>query len=138
MFTMIIIVSILTYIIPAGEYDRLEEDGRTVVDPTSFQFIENTPVGFLDIFNSIHLGMIEGASIILFVFLFGGALGIMQRTGAIDSFIKTVTIRFGNKEKILIPLMVLIFALLGTLIGSAEDSLVYIAIIVPMAIALGY
>lgn len=138
MFIVIVIVTVLTYILPAGQYERIEKDGRSVVDPTSFEFVESTPVGLLEMFSSIHAGMIEGASIILFVFLFGGALGIMQATGALDSFIKFVAVRFGRKERLLIPLMVLIFASLGTLIGSAEDSLVYIAIIVPMTIALGF
>jgi uncharacterized ion transporter superfamily protein YfcC len=138
MFIVIVIVTVLTYILPAGQYERIEKDGRSVVDPTSFEFVESTPVGLLEMFSSIHAGMIEGASIILFVFLFGGALGIMQATGALDSFIKFVAVRFGTKEKLLIPLMVLIFASLGTLIGSAEDALVYIAIIVPMTIALGF
>lgn len=138
MFIVILIATVLTYIIPAGQYERVDKDGRSVVNPTSFQFVDSTPVGPLEMFNSIHLGMIEAAPIILFVFMFGGALGIMQATGAIDSFIKFVAVRFGSKEKVLIPLMVLIFASLGTFIGSAEDTLVYIAIIVPMTIALGF
>ncbi|WP_257349746.1 YfcC family protein [Pseudalkalibacillus decolorationis] len=138
MFIVIVIATVLTYILPAGEYERVEKEGRTVVDPTTFEFVESSPVGLLEMFNSIHLGMIEGAPIILFVFMFGGALGIMQATGALDSFIKFVSIRFGRKEKLFIPLMVFIFASLGTLIGSAEDSLVYIVIIVPMTIALGF
>ncbi|GKV57848.1 hypothetical protein NCCP2222_37950 [Sporosarcina sp. NCCP-2222] len=136
MFIVIVVMTILTYIVPAGQYDRVEKDGRTVVDPTSFHFVDSSPVGPLEMFNSVHHGLVEGAPIILFVFLFGGALGIMQATGAIDSFITFVAARFGTKEKLLIPLLVLIFSLLGTLIGSAEDTLVYIAIIVPMTMAL--
>lgn len=136
MFIVIVIMTALTYILPAGQYDRIEKDGRVVVDPTSFQFIDSSPVGLLEMFNSVHKGLVEGASIILFVFLFGGALGIMQKTGAIDAFIKFIAARFGKKEKLLIPLLILIFSLLGTLIGSAEDTLVYIAIIVPMTMAL--
>ncbi|MED3691958.1 C4-dicarboxylate ABC transporter permease [Peribacillus butanolivorans] len=138
MFIVIIIATVLTYVLPAGQYERVEKDGRTIVNPTSFEFVDSSPVGLLDMFSSVHLGMIEGASIILFVFLFGGALGIMQATGALDSLIKFVAARLGTNEKVLIPLMVLIFALLGTLIGSAEDALVYIAIVVPMSIALGF
>lgn len=136
MFIVIAVMTILTYILPAGQYDRIEQDGRTVVDPTSFQFVESTPVGIFEMFTSVHAGLVEGASIILFVFLFGGALGIMQETGAINAFIQFIAARFGKKEKVLIPLMILIFSLLGTLIGSAEDTLVYIAIIVPMTMAL--
>lgn len=137
MFIIIIIMTILTYIVPAGKYERVDNNGRTVVDPESFQFVESSPVGFLEMFNSVHLGMLEGASIILFVFLFGGALGIMQKTGAIDSFIKVTAAKFGKQEYILIPIFVFIFACLGSLIGSAEDTLVYIAIIIPLTMALG-
>ncbi|MGF0472358.1 YfcC family protein [Lysinibacillus fusiformis] len=137
MFIIILVMSLLTYILPAGQYERVESNGRMVVDPDSFQYISSNPVGFLEIFNSVHLGMLEGAPIILFVFLFGGALGIMQKTGAIDSFIKVMASKFGKKEYVLIPILVLIFASLGTLIGSAEDTLVYIAIIIPLTMALG-
>ncbi len=137
MFIIILVMSLLTYILPAGQYERVESNGRMVVDPESFQYISSNPVGFLEIFNSVHLGMLEGAPIILFVFLFGGALGIMQKTGAIDSFIKVMASKFGKKEYVLIPILVLIFASLGTLIGSVEDTLVYIAIIIPLTMALG-
>ncbi len=136
MFLIIVIMTVLTYILPASEYARVEVDGRTVVDPSSYEVVERTPVGILDMFNSVHAGLVAGGPIILFVFLFGGALGIMQRTGAIDAFIKFIAARFGRQEKLLIPLFVLIFSLLGTLIGSAEDTLVYIAIIVPMTMVL--
>ncbi len=138
MFGLLVVMTILTYIMPAGQYERTEVDGTTVVDPESFTFVERTPVGLLDMFNSFHYGLINGASIILFVLLFGSALGIMQATGAIDELIKYVTFKFGSKEKILVPVLVLIFGLLGTLIGSAEDALVYIAIIAPMMVSLRF
>ncbi|UOQ92348.1 hypothetical protein MUO14_18010 [Halobacillus shinanisalinarum] len=98
MFIVIVTVTMLTYIVPAGQYERIETGNRTEVDPNSFEFVESTPVGLLDMFTSFHLGMIEGASIILFVFLFGGALGIMQATGAIDSLVKYVAARLGVKK----------------------------------------
>src|SRR5699024_5192026 len=111
MFGLLVIMTILTYIMPAGQYDRVEVDGTTVVDPESFTFVDRTPVGLLEMFNSFHYGFINGASIILFVLLFGSALGIMQATGAIDELIKYVTFKFGSKEKILVPVLVLIFGL---------------------------
>lgn len=138
MFLIIAAITLLTYVIPAGQYERHEENGRTIIDPTKFEFVEKTPVGLLDMFNSFHQGMVNGAPIILFVLLFGGALGIMQATGSIDALIRFTVQKFGARKKLIIPVMVLLFSLLGTLIGSAEDSLVYIAIIVPMTIALGF
>jgi len=138
MFIIIAAATVLTYIVPAGKYARIEEGGRTIIDPSKFEFVESTPVGLLQMFKSFHEGMVNGAPIIMFVLLFGGALGIMQATGSIDELIKFTVEKFGARKKLIVPIMVLLFSLLGTLIGSAEDSLVYIAIIVPMTIAIGF
>lgn len=138
MFLIIATISLLTYVVPAGQYERYEENGRTMIDPNKFEFIDKTPVGLLDMFNAFHQGMVNASPIILFVLLFGGALGIMQATGSIDALIQFTVQKFGAKKKLIIPVMVFIFSLLGTLIGAAEDSLIYITIIAPMAIALGF
>ncbi|MDN3426459.1 AbgT family transporter [Microbacterium sp. APC 3898] len=137
-FVVIIIAAILTYIMPAGTYERSEIDGRTVVDPTSFTFTESSPVSFMGIFNSVHLGMIEGAGIIFFVFMVGGAFGILKATGALDALVTFLTIKLANKAGLLIPILMLFFAAAGTLMGMAEETLVYIGILVPLAIALRF
>ncbi|MGE1145767.1 YfcC family protein, partial [Bacillus pumilus] len=59
----LVIATILTYILPAGEYARVEVDGRTTVDPQSFKWIDSTPVGFFEMVKAIHTGMVEGADI---------------------------------------------------------------------------
>lgn len=137
LFFVIIISMILTYIMPAGEYERLEKDGRTVVIPGSFELIDQSPVGFFHIFTSIHGGMINGAGIIFFVLIVGGAFGILKATGALDALIVSITKKVANKELLLIPVLMLFFAIAGTLMGLAEETIVYIAIITPLAIALG-
>ena len=137
LFFVVVISTILTYFMPAGEYERHEKDGRTVVDPDSFELIEQSPVGFFHIFTSIHAGMINGAGIIFFVLIVGGAFGILKATGALDALIVNVTSKLANKELLLIPVLMLFFAIAGTLMGLAEETIVYIAIITPLAIALG-
>ena len=57
-FCLIIISALLTYVIPAGQFDRAEVDGRSVIQPGTFQYIDANPVGLLDIFSSIHSGMV--------------------------------------------------------------------------------
>jgi uncharacterized ion transporter superfamily protein YfcC len=137
-FCVIILASVLTYIVPAGQYDRVDVNGRTVVDPSTFQFIESSPVGLLELFNSVHLGMVEGASIIFFVFMVGGAFGILKATGSLTALIVTLSQKLANREKLLIPILMLFFAAGGSLMGMAEETLVYIGILVPLAIALGF
>ncbi|MBS4191894.1 YfcC family protein [Bacillus sp. FJAT-49705] len=138
LFCVIIIAAILSYILPSGQYERTEVDGRTIINPDSFQFVDPNPIGFLDIFNSIHTGMVEGSGIIFFVFIIGGAFGILAATGALDSFISVLSHRLAKREKLIIPVLMLFFAAGGSLMGMAEETLVYIGILVPLAIALGF
>ncbi len=137
-FFVIVIATILTYILPAGEYDRIEKAGRTIVVPDSFHFTDPSPVGFFHIFTSIHSGMVQAAGIIFFVLLVGGAFGVLKATGALDALIFSTTNKLANKELLLIPVVTLFFAAGGTLMGMAEETIVYIGIITPLAIALGF
>lgn len=61
-FCLIILAAILTYVVPAGQFERAEVDGRSVIQPETFQYIDANPVGLLDIFSSIHSGMVNGAN----------------------------------------------------------------------------
>ncbi len=137
-FVVILISTVLTYIVPAGNYEKTEVDGRTVVNPTSFSFVESSPVSFMEMFNSVHLGMMEGSGIIFFVFIVGGAFGILNGTGALKALVNYITLKMADKGILLIPVLMLFFAAAGTLMGMAEETLVYIAILVPLAIALRF
>ncbi|KOS71708.1 C4-dicarboxylate ABC transporter permease [Lysinibacillus contaminans] len=137
LFFVIVISAILTYIMPAGEYDRVEKDGRTLVVPDSFHLTDSSPVGFFDIFTSIHTGMVNGAGIIFFILIIGGAFGILKTTGALDALIINITSKLSNRELLLIPVLMLFFGIGGALMGMAEETIVYIAIITPLAMALG-
>lgn len=137
-FTLIVIAAISTYIVPAGEYERSDVDGQTVVVDGSYEQIESSPVGFLEIFQSIHQGMVDGASIIFFIFIIGGAFGIFRATGALDNAVTSVTSKMNGKELYLIPVLMIFFALGGAIFGMAEETIPYIMIITPLALMLGY
>ncbi|USG66966.1 AbgT family transporter [Brevibacillus ruminantium] len=138
LFAVIAIAVVLTYLIPAGEYARVDVNGRSVVDPQSFTFIESSPVKPLGLVNSVHTGMVEASSIIFFVLIIGGTFGILTATGAIEALIVTLSRKLQNQEKWLIPIMMFFFAMGGTLMGMAEETIPYIAIMIPLAIALGF
>lgn len=136
LFFIMVVCAVLTYIMPAGKYDRIEKNGRTLVVPDSFHFIDASPVGFFDIFKSVHSGMVNGAGIMFFVLIIGGAFGILKVTGTLDALIHTLTKKLADRELLLIPVIMLFFSIGGTLMGMAEETIVYIAIITPLTIAL--
>jgi len=90
LFLIIVLVSILTHLIPAGTYERIIVDGRQVVVPNSYTTITSTPVGLLDMFKAIPLGF-KAASEIIFV-VFAGAImfGFMEKTKAIENSVGTL------------------------------------------------
>ena len=75
LFMIIVFVTLLTYIIPAGEFKRVLIEGRNRVIPGSYSIIPSTPIGFLQMFKAIPLGIIlysENQLRNLIVFFFSG------------------------------------------------------------------
>ncbi|WP_019153517.1 YfcC family protein [Robertmurraya massiliosenegalensis] len=139
LFSVIIIASISTYLVPAGGYDRVEnEQGRTVVVDGSYHALDSTPVSFLEIFQSIHKGMESSASIIFYIFIVGGSFGILRASGAIEGAVHSITGKLNGKEHFLIPVLMTFFALSGAMLGLAEETIPYITIIVPLVIMVGF
>src|SRR5699024_7976746 len=139
LFSLIIVMSILTYVIPAGEYEReVNEDGNTVVIDGTYQTVESSPTGFLDIFLAVHRGMEDGAGIIFFIFIVGGAFGILNETKAIEEGLSSVSRKMSGKEVFIIPIVMVLFALGGATFGMAEEAIPLILILVPLALKIGF
>ncbi|KQU21984.1 MULTISPECIES: YfcC family protein [Peribacillus] len=132
------IATLFTYILPAGEYARIEADGRTTVDANSFKWIESAPVGLFDMIKAIHTGMVEAGNIIFFLLIIGGFFGVLRATGTVDVLIGTMARKLATREKLLIPVVMLFFAVGGSLMGMAEETLAYLPLIIPLALALGF
>lgn len=135
----ILLVAIGTYLIPAGTYDRVEmPDGRMVVDADSFTKVEQNPTGFFDLFKSIPNGMVAAADIIFFIFIVGGCFAIVMATGALQKGIGRLALAAQGKEKMLIPIVMAIFALGGSTFGMTEECIAFIPLGVALARAIGY
>ena len=77
LMTIMVLVVILTYVIPSGQYGTMvsEVTGQEVVDPTAFQYVDNAnPIGFMDFFGAIHDGLVNGAGTYASLLLIAGAL----------------------------------------------------------------
>ncbi|MBP1926084.1 putative ion transporter superfamily protein YfcC [Sedimentibacter acidaminivorans] len=139
LLTVVVICAILTYFVPAGQYDMVENaDGRMVVNPDSFHYVESSPVSFFGVLNSVPKGMVETAGIIFFIFIVGGSFAVIQATGAIEAGLGKITKTMAGKEKAIIPIVMLVFSLGGAIFGMAEETLPFIPIMVTLSIALGF
>lgn len=139
LIVIIIICAILTYIIPAGAYDYITtDDGRSIVDPTTYHRIEQTPVGIMQTLSAVFNGMVAAADIIFLIFIAGGAFGVIFETKAFDAAIVRIALSMNGKEKLIIPLLMAVFCFMGCTIGSAEDLIVYVPIVMSLCLALGF
>jgi uncharacterized ion transporter superfamily protein YfcC len=140
LFALIILAAILTYILPANEYDLQVINGETtrLIDPATYHSVPQSPVGPWGVMLSIPKGMGEVASIIFFIFIVGGAFNIISATGAIESFIRATTISLKGRESLILIVVTVLFAVGGTTFGMAEEALVFIPMLVMLAVGLGY
>ena len=151
-FFIIIFCTILTWIVPGGEFARetVVIDGieRNVVIADSFQKIEHQPQTW-QIFTSFFKGFTRTAHIIVFILMIGGAFWIMNSTKAIDagiiSFLKTTQklqklkfFQVVGVNNVVLILIMLMFSLFGAIFGMSEETIAFIIIFVPLSISMGY
>lgn len=147
LFFLTILVALLTWIIPAGQYDRMysEELGRDVPVAGTYQPVEANPQGPTDVIMAPIAGLYDPDSyeanaidISLFVLVIGGFIGVITATGAIDAGIGRAMKRLSGREKWMIPILMGLFALGGTTYGMAEETLAFYMLLIPIIIAAGY
>jgi uncharacterized ion transporter superfamily protein YfcC len=136
-----IIFAAMTWIVPSGEYERINQNGRMVLVPGTFKYIENQPQGLWAMLTAPIKGFVSAAQIIGFCLLVGGAFGMLNKTGAISAGLSGI-LRFSiakPKYKMwVIPLIMSLFSLAGATFGMSESVIVFVMITIPLAIALGY
>lgn len=111
---LVIFMALMTYVIPAGVFDTVtNESGQTMVDPNSFHFVERTSASLKDLLFSFYTGLKNNATMIFFVMLVGGYIEIALETTDIQRGLRILISKMANKALILIPLVMLFFAILG-------------------------
>lgn len=135
---IVILGAVLSYIIPAGEYDRVEVDDRIEVVSGSYTHVEQSPVSIMELFMAIPTGLNEAANIIFYIFLIGGAFGVIRATGAVEAIIQKIMNNVKKNEMLLIPVIMTVFSILGFTTGMAEEAIIFVPIGIMLAIALGY
>lgn len=140
LLAIIVCVSIMTWIVPAGEYDmKLDNDtGRDVPIAGTYHSIESNPQGVSDVIVAPIKGFKDAIGVSLFVLIIGGFLGVTMKTGAVDASIAAVTENLKGKEKWMIPVLMILFGLGGTSFGMAEETIAFYPLMIPVFLVAGY
>lgn len=136
---VLILVSIMTYLVPAGEYGTVvDAAGKQTVDPSTFQYVQSNPVSIFLIPLYIVRALIKQVNIIIPLFIISGGLEVIIRTNAMHAFCCILGKKCANgRQKIFIPLLLFVFSLIG--ITQAPMKFIGFAPIgVMLALTLGY
>lgn len=137
---MIFFASIASYIIPAGTYERVYSEDINVVSVVqgSYKVVEQTPISILEFLNSITIGLMDASDLIVFVLIIGGAFGIINATGTINSYAQSLLKDYQGKEKSIIFRIMLTFAIGGAIFGMSEETLPFYPLFILLALAMKF
>ncbi|MGE4276044.1 MAG: YfcC family protein [Lawsonibacter sp.] len=140
LFGIIVVCTILTWILPAGEFDRIvNEAGRTVAVAGSFHTVDPTPVGFFQMFQQIYNGMVDAAPVTFFVFISYASINIMISSGAFNGFVAFLLRVFKGKSRVaIIPIFIIIIGSASSTLGLFEETFPFIPVFAGIAVAMGF
>ncbi|MEE8550811.1 MAG: YfcC family protein [Gemmatimonadota bacterium] len=136
----ILLGAVLSYILPAGQYDRQDDPatGRSVVVAGTYHEVERNPVGLFGAMVAIPKGLADAADIIFLVFLIGGAFTVVDRTGALRSGVDWLVRHLHGRDMLVIPVISLAFGTAGALENMQEEIIALIPVLLILTRRLGF
>ena len=143
-FALMVVSYILTLIIPAGEYGRVtDENGNLVIDTTSgFNYVEGNLPFWKWLLSPILVLGAEGngalIAVIVFLFVIGGIFASLEHCGLMRYMLNKTSASFRGVRYRLMAVLILFFMAMGAMVGSFEECVPLVPIVVALAIKLGW
>jgi uncharacterized ion transporter superfamily protein YfcC len=133
------VAALLTWILPAGAYDRRTDPGtgRDVVVAGTFHQVEPAPVTPQAALMAVPLGLIAGSDVILVVLFVGGAFALLDATGALGRLVGSLVGRT-RRPFVVVVAVSLAFATLGALENMHEEIIALMPTLLVLSRRLGF
>ena len=141
-FGFIIFAQLLSYVVPQGTFDRVpypDNPHRSMVVAGTYDLVEPGREVTLPAWHflvGITKGLADAQDIIFLIFIVGGVIEILRRTGAIDAALHRSVVHLGHSPWILILGCFAMFSAGSFTIGMGEEYVPLIPIIVTMTLAM--
>ena len=152
-FAILVVTTIMTWFIPAGEYNRTQitldsGETRTIVIPDSYHRVEQSPQTW-NLLSSFFQGFVNQSGIVMFILLIGGAFWILNASRSVDAGILSF-LKFTQKferyrifkkigiNNVVMVLIMTMFSMFGAVFGMSEETIAFVIIVIPLAISMGY
>ena len=121
--SIMVLMLVLTHIIPAGQYDRVEDpvSGKMVVVDGTYHEIDVEAPGIFDLFLALQQGYVESANIMFLIIFSYGFVYVLTKNGTMDKALGTMVRKVGKRVQLLIPITMLVLGILGSTMGIYEE-----------------
>ena len=134
---------ILTYLIPSGAFERAIVDGKEVIVPGTFKFLEEGGYAVWRWFTA-PIEVLWGPDavtvimIIAFICIIGGTFAVLDKSGMLQYIMNGLVKRYESSKHKLLGIMILFFMLFGSIFGIFEELVALVPIVIILAYALGW
>ena len=140
---LMVAVGILTRVVPSGSYDRTISDGREVIAQGTFHFTQAADFPIWRWFTAPIevLWSADGPTVIVIIFFLlaiAGAISLLDASGVMTSVIARIVRRFARRRFFLMAVIVFLFMLMGAVLGTFEENIALVPIIIALAYCLGW
>lgn len=120
----------LTWIVPQGSYESEVVNGREVVLPGTFQVTEEGDfLNPVTLFTAVPRAFADSQGIIFFLFIIGGVLAVIRKTGTIDALLGRLLEKLNGKPGTLIFVTTAVFALTSSAMGASAEYIPFVLIL---------
>lgn len=135
---IMLIVTVASYIVPVGSYERIVVDGQEMVDPASYHPVERSPITPFNLLISVTLGMQRGSAIIFFLLIIGAMFAILDGTGAINAGMTNVVRAMKGRELLMIPVCMIVFGMGSAFCANFEEFLAFVPLVLACCLTMGF
>jgi uncharacterized ion transporter superfamily protein YfcC len=134
---------LLSQALPSGSFETAIIDGRSMIVPGSFRYIETPDYPVWRWFTA-PIEVLWGPdaliiiTIILVLLFIGGAFALLNKAGVLKMVIAMVVLRMGHRKYLLLAVVVLCFMLFGALLGIFEEFIILVPVMIALAYLLGW
>ena len=148
-FFLILVVAVMTWIVPSGEFERTimqtSTGERSVAVAGTYHTVDKVledgtslRQGIWQVLMAPGRGIQSIIEVLAFVFIIGGVFQIMTRTNALTIGIQKIVKKLGSKEILIIPILMALFGLGGSTFGMSDELVPFYLLIMPIMFAMGY
>lgn len=136
----VLLAAAASWILPAGQFERRfdEATGRTLVVPGTFQSVDPHPVNLFEAIVALPVGMADAGSVIFLVFLIGGALTVVDESGALRRAMPSLVRAMRGRDLLIVPVVSIFFAMGGVVQNMQEEIIPLIPVLMILIARLGF